>query len=145
MTEKKAPGRSDRSGISLFELHDMFPSDEAAEEWLVKRRWPHRIACVECGSVNVQTGAKHRTMPYRCREKECGKKFSVRTGTVMESSKLDCRTWVFAIYIVATSLKGVSSMKLHRGLGDRPESGLVPIAPSQRGDGRARLHLHRAG
>ena len=114
---KKAPGRSDRSGISLIELMRMFPTDKAAEEWLIERRWPHRVACPDCGSVNVQTGAKHRTMPFRCRERQCAKKFSVRTGTVMEASNMGCQTWVFAIYIVMTSLKGVSSMKLHRDLG----------------------------
>ena len=53
-------------------------------------------------------------MPYRC--KDCRHHFSVRKGTVMQSSKLGCRTWVLAIYLVATSLKGVSSMKLHRDL-----------------------------
>ena len=115
--KKRAPGRSDRQGITLIELLRMFPTDKSAEKWLVSRRWPHRVACVSCGSLNVQTGCKHRTMPYRCRERECAKKFSVRTGTVMESSKLGYQTWVFAIYIMMTSLKGVSSMKLHRDLG----------------------------
>ncbi|MCY3637459.1 MAG: IS1595 family transposase [bacterium] len=114
---RKAPGRNERNGITLFELFKMFPTDEAAEQWLIERRWPNRIACVSCGSVNVQTGAKHRTMPFRCREKGCAKKFSIRTGTVMEASNLGYQTWVFAIYIVTTSLKGVSSMKLHRDLG----------------------------
>lgn len=42
---KRVPGRSDRSGISLVELLRLFPSDEAAEAWLVGRRWPNKIAC----------------------------------------------------------------------------------------------------
>lgn len=93
----------------------MFPTDEAAERWLIERRWPNRTACPKCGSMNVQSGAKHRTMPFRCRD--CRGRFSVRTGTVMECSNLGYQTWVFAFYIVMTSLKGVSSMKLHRDLG----------------------------
>lgn len=113
--KKKAPGRADRNGISLFELLRLFPTDEAAEAWLIERRWPSRVACPKCGSVNVQSGAKHRTMPFRCRD--CRGRFSVRSGTVMECSNLGYQTWVFAIYIVMTSLKGVSSMKLHRDLG----------------------------
>ncbi|MCY4135310.1 MAG: IS1595 family transposase [bacterium] len=112
---KRVPGRSDRSGISLVELLRLFPSDEAAEAWLVGRRWPNKIACPKCGSVNVQARAKHRTMPFRCRD--CRGRFSVRSGTVMECSNLGYQTWVFAVYIVTTSLKGVSSMKLHRDLG----------------------------
>ena len=67
-------------------------------------------------SENVQSGAKHKTMPYRCREKECAKRFSVKTGTVMQNSNLDYQVWAIAIYLMVTNIKGVSSMKLHRDL-----------------------------
>ena len=56
-------------------------------------------------------------MPYRCRARECAKRFSVKTGTVMECSNLGYQTWAIALYLVLTSLNGVSSMKLHRDLG----------------------------
>ena len=46
----------------------------------------------------------------------CKKRFSVRTGSVLERSKIPLRKWAIAIYLSATSLKGVSSMKLHRDL-----------------------------
>ena len=55
-------------------------------------------------------------MPFRCRERDCAKRFSVRTGTVMQSSKLGYQVWAIATYLMATNLKGVSSMKLHRDL-----------------------------
>ena len=42
--------------------------------------------------------------------------FSLNTGNIMEGSKLGYQTWAIAIYLVTTSLKGVSSMKLHRDL-----------------------------
>ena len=109
-----APGRSHRTGISLAELFLTFPDDAAAERWFVEKRWPNGICCHYCGSNSVQTGAKHQTMPFRCRD--CRKRFSVRTGTVLQSSKLGYQTWAVAIYLLATSLKGVSSMKLHRDL-----------------------------
>ena len=53
-------------------------------------------------------------MPYRC--KDCRSFFSVRKGMVMESSKLGMQKWAIAIYMMTTSLKGVSSMKLKRDL-----------------------------
>lgn len=43
--------------------------------------------------------------------------FSLKTGTLMEGSKLGYQTWALAIYLVTTNLKSVSSMKLHRDLG----------------------------
>ena len=69
----------------------------------------------ERGSVNVQTGAKHKTMPLRCRD--CRKRFSVRIGTAMQDSNIPLQKWAVAIYLMTTNLKGVSSMKLHRDLG----------------------------
>ena len=93
-----------------------FPDDATAEAWFINRRWPHGIVCHYCGSVNVQTGAKHKTMPYRCREKECAKRFSAKTGTVMEGSKLGFQVWMVATFLLSTHLKSVSSMKLHRDL-----------------------------
>ncbi|MDE0201341.1 MAG: IS1595 family transposase [Rhodospirillaceae bacterium] len=112
----KAPGKSHREGISLIEIMRRFPDDATAEAWFVERRWPDGVHCPHCGSVNVQTGARHKSMPYRCREKECGKRFSAKTGTVMEGSKLGFQVWMVATYQMTTSLKSVSSMKLHRDL-----------------------------
>ena len=40
----------------------------------------------------------------------------------MEASNLNYQKWAIAIYLVATSLKGVSSMKLHRDLKIRQPS-----------------------
>ena len=63
----------------------------------------------------MQEGTTHPTMPYRCRD--CRRFFSVRTGTVMQSSKLGYQTWAIAIYLLNTGIKGTSSLKLHRDLG----------------------------
>ena len=114
---QKAPGKSHRKGLTLQELFRMFPDDATAERWFAEQRWPEGPHCPYCGSTNVQSGAKHKTMPYRCREKECAKRFSVRTKTPMEASNLGYQTWAIALYQVTTNLKGVSSMKLHRDLG----------------------------
>ena len=109
-----APGKANREGISLTALIRMFPDDAAAEQWFVDHRWPNGVGCPYCGSLNVLDGAKHKTMRFRCRD--CHKRFSVRTGTVMEASKLGFQTWVLATFLLTTNLKGVSSLKLHRDL-----------------------------
>jgi transposase-like protein len=53
-------------------------------------------------------------MPYWC--SACRSYFSVKVGTVMESSKIGYRKWAIAFYQILTNLKGVSSLKLHRDL-----------------------------
>ena len=112
----KAPGKHYREGISLIEIMDMFPDDGTAEAWFTEIRWPIGPHCPYCGSVDILSGASHKTMPYRCREKECRKRFSVRTKSAMEASNIPYRKWAIAFYLFATNLKGVSSMKLHRDL-----------------------------
>ena len=113
--KKKGPGKYFRKGLSLIEVTRMFPDNETAEKWFVSARWPDGPQCPRCGSDNVQSGAAHRSMPFRCRE--CQGRFSVRTDTVMADTKLGYQIWILAIYLLTTGLKGTSSMKLHRDLG----------------------------
>ena len=111
---KSGPGRSEREGISVKKFFAMFPDNNAAEKWFIQQRWPDGIRCAFCNSDNVQTNAKHRTMPFRCRT--CRKFFSVKSNSIMHSSKIGYQDWAFAMYGIITGLKGVSSMKMHRDL-----------------------------
>lgn len=111
----KTPGKQYRKGITIAGLIKRFPDDKTAEEWIVNNRWPNVVRCPHCDSDNVKEGAAHPTMPFRCNS--CKKQFSVKTGTVMHGSKVGYQNWVIALHLVTTSLKGVSSMKLHRDLG----------------------------
>ena len=110
----KAPGRSERRGISWIELFELFPNEEAAENWWIASRWPNGVACPICGSFDVQKRRTKKPQPYRCRS--CRYDFSPRTKSLMQGSPLPYRTWVIAIYILTTGIKGTSSMKLHRDL-----------------------------
>ena len=109
---KSGPGKSYRNGISDIELFQMFPDDKTAEQWFTKKRWADGVRCAHCKSDNIQVGPKHPHMPYRCRT--CRKFFSVKTGSLMHSSNLGYQKWAIAVYIVNTSLKGISSMHLSR-------------------------------
>ena len=109
-----APGKHYRKGMSITELFRLFPDDKAAEKAFEKERWPDGVRCGHCQSKRVSK-SKHPTMPYNCLD--CSKHFSVKTGTVMQSSRIGYQKWAIAIYMMVTNLKGVSSMRLHRELG----------------------------
>ena len=112
----KAPGKSDREGISLVKLMKLYPDDAGARGWFESKIWPDGPYCPRCGSFNVQAGIKHKTMTHRCRDCDGRPMFSLKTGNIMQGSNLGYQTWAIALYLVATNLKGVSSMKLHRDL-----------------------------
>lgn len=113
---KSGPGKSHRKGISLNRLGEMFATDELARQWLEKHIWPDGPHCPHCGTSNVQYPIKHKTMTYRCRDCPNRPQFSLKIGTIMQSSNLGYRDWAIAIYLLATGLKDVSAMKLHRDL-----------------------------
>ncbi len=111
---QKAPGKAFREGIALIEIMDLFPTEQAATKWFETHVWPNGRHCGHCGSVETKKVPNAKPMPYWCRD--CKSYFSVRTGTALERSKVPLRKWAIAIYICVTSLKSVSSMKLHRDL-----------------------------
>ena len=110
----QAPGKHYREGVSLVQAFKKFPDDKTAEQWFVSVRWPKGVTCPHCEAKEI-VNTTHPTMPFRC--KTCRKFFSVRTGSVMQSSKLGYQVWALAIYILNTGIKGTSSMKLHRDFG----------------------------
>lgn len=111
----KAPGRNDREGMTVLQLTERFPTDDAAREWFESCIWPEGRYCPHCGSTNTVENKGTESRPYHCRD--CKQHFSVRIGTILEGSKVSYQKWAFAIYFHLTSLKGVSSMKLHRDIG----------------------------
>ena len=114
-TKHKAPGKSDREGLTLIQVMDLFPNETAATKWFEAYLWAAGRCCGKCGSVNTHEVPNAKPMPYRCRD--CRGYFSVRTGTALERSKVPLRKWGIAIYLEITSLKSISSMKLHRDIG----------------------------
>ena len=108
-------GKSFRKGITILEAAERFKDGVAVEQEFIEARWPNGVACPLCGSTNVQERTTRKPQPFRCRD--CRKDFSVKTGTVMQGSNIPLTKWAMAAYLLTTSLKGVSSMKLSRDLG----------------------------
>ena len=116
---QSAPGKHYREGISLVELFRRFPNDATAERWFEVARWGKAGKpdhCPMCGGTEkLKAVPSRKPLPYRCGE--CRRYFSVRTGSVMQRSHIGLQKWAIGIYLWSISLKGVSSMKLHRDLG----------------------------
>jgi transposase-like protein len=101
--------------VSLFQLFQRFPDEEAARSYFERNRWPTEISCPHCGSLSVATIKNQKPMPYRCRD--CRQHFSVRTGTVLAESRLPLQKWLMAIYMMTTARKGIPSTQMARELG----------------------------
>lgn len=103
-----------RTNLTLREFTALFPDEDAARAWFEYARWPDGPACHHCGAVNDATRIESRGI-WRCRA--CSKQFSVTAGTPMHKTHLPLLTWAQAIYLIVSSSKGISSMKLGEMLG----------------------------
>ena len=109
MTKKKA------KTISILELINMFSTEQKAVEWLEGVCWGKSPICAHCGCVKNINKSKSKKFTYWCCN--CHKNFTVKTDTIMHSSKLPMQKWVVAIYYLLTARKGISSMQLSKEIG----------------------------
>lgn len=95
-----------------------FHNEAAAYKWVEARVWPNGPTCPHCGGVeriSKLEGKSTRTGVYKCYQ--CRKPFTVKVGTVFESSHVKMHLWLQAMHLIASSKKGISSNQLHRTLG----------------------------
>jgi transposase-like protein len=95
-----------------------FQSEEAAYAFVESCLWPKGPVCPHCGAttkIKLLKGKSHRVGLYKCYV--CEKPFTVKMGTIFEKSHVPLRMWLQAMYLMASSKKGISSNQLHRTLG----------------------------
>lgn len=93
-------------------------NEEAAIAYIEAWLWPDGPVCPHCGVIGEATKLKGKTTRpglWKCRA--CRKPFTVRMGTVFESSHVPLHIWLQAIYLVCSSKKGISTRQLQRTLG----------------------------
>ena len=101
--------------LTLPALQKRFSDPATCLAFLEKARWPDGPVCPGCGVINHVS--RITTLPGRFTCLDCGKRFSVTAGTPMHSTHLPICTWIIAMYLIATSSKGISSLKLASLLG----------------------------
>jgi transposase-like protein len=95
-----------------------FHNEEAAYKFVEARVWPDGPYCPHCGTVDQNgklKGKSTRIGTYKCYA--CRKPFTVKVGTIFESSHVKLHIWLQAIFLVCASKKGISANQLHRTLG----------------------------
>jgi transposase-like protein len=96
-----------------------FNDETAAFAYVESKLWPHGPVCQHCGNTDPQRihkmeGKTTRLGLYNCNE--CRKPFTVRMGTIFESSHLPLRLWLQVIHLMCSSKKGVSTNQVQRML-----------------------------
>ena len=96
-----------------------FHNEAAAYEFVEARVWPNGPTCPKCGAtedhVGKLSGASTRIGVYKCYA--CRKPFTVKVGTIFESSHVKLHVWLQAMHLLCASKKGMSTNQLQRTLG----------------------------
>src|SRR5262245_27724565 len=103
----------DNVTISTFQLFQLIPDQETARLYLETRLWPKGARCPVCGLTERVTTRKGGY--YRCNQ--CTEDFTVRTGTIFERSHVPLHKWIYAMYLMVTARKGISSLQLSKEIG----------------------------
>lgn len=102
-----------RSTISTMELFAMFPDEATARIYLESRLWAEGVNCPNCKNGGRITARKN--FYHRCNA--CQLDFTIRTGTIFERSHIPLQKWVYAMYLMVTARKGISSLQLAKEIG----------------------------
>jgi transposase-like protein len=106
--------------MTLSDFDRTFPNEQSCWTYLLLRRWPTGPKCPRCQNAHVYESTAR---PWHWQCKKCGKdnrspyRFSLKTGTIFEETKLPLRSWFKTLLLMLTSKKGISALQIHRLLG----------------------------
>lgn len=100
--------------VSTYQFLQRFPDESTARVHIEERRWGGKPVCPYCGSEQ-RIQKRKLTGYFRCLA--CKKDFTVRTGTILERSHVPLHKWLYAMYLLVTARKGISSLQLSKEIG----------------------------
>lgn len=103
-----------KQASNLIEVARYFSDESVCRKHLEQIRWRGTPACPFCGSIKIYRFSNG--ILFKCGEKQCNKKFSVKVGTFFENSKIPLSKWFVAIYLITSHKKGISSCQLAKDI-----------------------------
>ena len=80
-----------KSPRTLKEAITYFADPDNCVTYMVAKRWPNGVTCPTCGSLKVTYDAKARR--WQCASHHAKRKFSLKTGTILEDSPIGLDKW----------------------------------------------------
>ena len=100
--------------MNLLNFIQQYPDEQSCIERFKAQRNANGVVCQKCAS-REHFWLKNK-LSYEC--KHCHSRQSLRSGTVMENSKLPFRYWFVAMHLLTGTKKSFSASELQRQLGD---------------------------
>jgi transposase-like protein len=98
--------------MDMVTFMQRFSTDDACRAFLERIRWPAGPVCPKCGSVGRASRVGTRPGTWSCCVGKCKAHFSVTAGTPLHRTRVPLTKWFLAIWLISTSSKGISGLKL---------------------------------
>ncbi len=102
---------------NVSDVAQYLADERKAGELIERLRWSDGIKCPYCSHSKIYETKGPNLVRKQWKCGGCRKKFSVTTRSIFEGSHIKLGYWIYAIYKMCVSKKGVSAHQLHRELG----------------------------
>jgi DNA-directed RNA polymerase subunit RPC12/RpoP len=100
--------------MNLVDFFNNYPSEVDCKLKFKEIREKQGVICKKCQSKNDYWWLKSKEL-YEC--KKCGFRMSLKSGTVLENSKLPYQYWFIAFHLMTSTKKTLSALEMQRQLG----------------------------
>lgn len=101
---------------TLLEAVRFFSDEQTCIDFVANLRWESGVPlCPHCRSDKAGFLATRKI--WKCKNKDCRKQFSIKTGTIFEDSAIKLDKWLTVIWLIANAKNGISSYELSRSIG----------------------------
>lgn len=101
--------------MTIFEFNQKFPTEKSCRVHFKAVRDKTGVVCKKCKHTE-HYWLQHKEQ-YQC--KSCGFRTTLRSGTVMEASKLPFKKWYMAMIFMSATKKGFSTLEIQRQIGHK--------------------------
>lgn len=89
-----------------------FPDEKSCWQYIIDMRWPEGYVCSGCQSERYWLTGKHK---IHC--SECGKEYSITSGTIFQESKKSILLWFHIMWWVVAQKTGASASNMKDFMG----------------------------
>lgn len=101
--------------MKLIEFFKHYPDEESCKIAFKSYRLQEGVTCKKCGSTSHYW--KKNREQWEC--KSCKHRTTLKSGTVMQSSKLPYQYWFIAMHLITSTKKSFSAKEIQRQIGHK--------------------------
>lgn len=108
-----ALGKQKEKVMNILDFYKNYPDEPSCKEAFISYREQEGVVCKKCGCT------KHywKTSKEQWQCSKCGFRTTIKSGTVMENSKLPYQYWFIAMHLLTATKKSFSAKEIQRQIG----------------------------